>query len=85
MRTLVIILIGFLLWGISLFLRSFLNGSAKNATIAFAGVWFFIALFNMWIGITQAGYSVQEELPVFLIVFSPPVILAFLVLHFKRP
>lgn len=84
MRTLVIILIGFLLWGISLFLRQFFDWSAKNSTIAFAGIWFFIALFNMWIGITQAGYSIQEELPIFLVIFSPPVILAFLVLHFKR-
>ena len=30
----------------------------------------------MWIGITQAGYSFKEELPIFLLIRLPPVAVA---------
>ena len=32
----------------------------------------FAALVNMWIGVSRAGYSVAEELPIFLLIFALP-------------
>ena len=39
-------------------------------------LWFMLAAANMWIGITQAGYSFKEELPIFLLICLPPVAVA---------
>lgn len=38
----------------------------------FLAVWFAVAAINMWIGVTRAGYSVREELPIFLVIFLLP-------------
>jgi len=32
----------------------------------------------MWVGVAKAGYSVTEELPIFLLIFSVPAALAIL-------
>lgn len=37
------------------------------------------AAFNMWIGVHQGGYSVTEELPIFLGIFALPTMIAALV------
>lgn len=79
MRTLIIILGGLALWGASLGLARLLAASTKTATIAFAVLWFLVAAGNMWIGISQAGYTFKEELPIFLLIFLLPVAVAVLV------
>ena len=79
MRTLIIILCGLALWGASIGVARLLAGSAKTATIAFVVLWFVIAATNMWIGIYQAGYTFKEELPIFLLIFLLPVVVAILV------
>jgi hypothetical protein len=33
----------------------------------FIAIWFVAAAANMWIGVSQAGYSFQEELLIFLL------------------
>jgi hypothetical protein len=33
----------------------------------------------MWMGVSRAGYSVAEELPMFLLVFAVPAAVALLV------
>ena len=30
------------------------------------------ALLNLWIGVSRAGYTVLEELPIFLLIFAVP-------------
>ena len=50
-----------------------------HATRVFAVIWFLIAAGNMWIGLTQAGYSFKEELPIFLLIFLLPVATAIFV------
>lgn len=40
---------------------------------------FVAAAANMWIGVSQAGYSCREELPVFLLIFSLPSAVAIFV------
>lgn len=42
----------------------------------FIPVWLVIALVNMWVGVTKAGYSVKDELPILLIVFAIPALIA---------
>jgi hypothetical protein len=83
MRTLIFILGGFVLWGICLgvakIVASALGATMTAATIAFVAIWFVAAATNMWIGVSQAGYSFQEELPIFLLIFSVPVAVALFV------
>jgi hypothetical protein len=82
MRTVIIILGGVVLWAVCIGLaRAFAHSASGyfNATIAFLVLWLAAATLNMWIGVTQAGYSVQEEFPIFLLIFSLPAIVAVLV------
>jgi len=80
MRTGIIILAGFALWAICLGLAKWLVGwtsaSTTMATAAFITVWFIAAAVNMWMGVTRAGYAFREELPIFLLIFLVPSIVA---------
>lgn len=49
------------------------------AAKVFVPVWLVIALVNMWIGVTRAGYTVMQELPILLIVFAAPAAIAVIV------
>lgn len=53
--------------------------SFATAAKLFMPVWLAIALVNMWVGVTKAGYSVREELPILAVVFVVPAALALLV------
>ncbi|MBX3279887.1 MAG: hypothetical protein KF868_17940 [Acidobacteria bacterium] len=83
MRTLIIILGGFALWGASLGIARLISGSPASSTwpptVVFTVLWFVLAGANMWVGISQAGYSFREELPIFLLIFLLPVAVAILV------
>jgi len=83
MRTVIIILGGFVLWGVCLGVVKLLaktdTSSMTVATVAFIAVWFLAAASNMWIGVSQAGYSFQEELPIFLLIFLLPAAVAVIV------
>ena len=83
MRTVMIIAGGFLLWGASLGVARLLGGSSAlstwTATVVFAVLWFALAAANMWVGVSQAGYSFREELPIFLLIFLLPVAVAVFV------
>jgi len=82
-RTAIFILAGFALLALLLAIaRGFKPGIAGAAAIAvpcFIVLWGLIAGSNMWIGVSQAGYSVMEELPIFLIIFLLPTAAALLV------
>lgn len=41
-------------------------------------VWLICTAVNMWIGVTQAGYSVMEELPILILTFGVPALAAVL-------
>ena len=64
----VFVLFGWL-WGASS------AGMALAAKI-FLPAWLLVACTNMWVGIYHAGYSVQEELPILLIVVAVPAVAA---------
>lgn len=44
----------------------------------FVPVWAGVALVNMWVGVTRAGYSVAQEAPILVVVFGVPAALALL-------
>ncbi|HET7031960.1 MAG TPA: hypothetical protein VFJ48_02470 [Casimicrobiaceae bacterium] len=82
MRTAVIILGGLVLLGLfALAGWRFGEGTRGLATasIGFVGIWLIIALANMWVGVTRAGYSVAEELPIFAVIFVVPAAVAAIV------
>jgi hypothetical protein len=75
-----IILGGFLIWGACLGIARLVSGtdalSMTRATAAFVALWFVAAAWNMWVGVSHAGYSFREELPIFLLIFLLPVVVA---------
>jgi hypothetical protein len=48
------------------------------ATVVYVALWFVIAGANMWVGVARAGYSVTEELPIFLVIFGLPAAVAII-------
>jgi MFS superfamily sulfate permease-like transporter len=76
MRTALFLVVGVLLLAAFLLLGRLFSanypGATVAATIAYIALWFVIAGANMWIGVAKAGYSVTEELPIFLLIFGLP-------------
>ena len=83
MRTAIIKAVGFVLWaaclGVAKLLASSNTSSMITATVAFVVIWFVAAAANMWMGVSQAGYSLREELPLCLLIFSWPSAVAICV------
>ena len=49
--------------------------SAPNWAVALGlSLWLMITATNMWIGVSKAGYSVADELPILLLLLSAPAI-----------
>jgi len=69
---------GFLLLGACL-LAGRLMKTMPIAALIFIPIWLGAAAINMWLGVSRAGYSVAEELPVFLLVFAIPAAVALFV------
>jgi hypothetical protein len=80
MRTVIIILGGLVLWAVCLGIAKLLANTSTSsmtiATAAFVAIWFVAAALNMWVGVSRAGYSFQEELPIFLLIFLLPALVA---------
>ena len=76
MRTIIIILSGLLLLGLCVLGARLIGGTGTGAMVTaaqvFIPVWLVAALLNMWVGVSRAGYSVTEELPIFLLIFAIP-------------
>lgn len=70
---------GAVLLGVFLLFGKLWGGDAAALAVAakaFIPVWLVVSLVNMWVGVTHAGYSVREELPILAIVFLVPAALA---------
>ncbi|HWO27395.1 MAG TPA: hypothetical protein VNO32_01210 [Candidatus Acidoferrum sp.] len=80
MRTPLFLLVGFLILAASMLLGKLFSSNFPGAT--YAATWTFIALWlvisgaNLWVGVAKAGYSLNEELPIFLLIFGVPAIVA---------
>lgn len=82
MRTALFLLAGFLLLAAFLVLAKLFSANYPAATTwataAFVVLWLVLAAPNMWVGVVKAGYSVAEELPILLLIFSVPAAVAIL-------
>jgi hypothetical protein len=76
MRTAIIIAAGLVLLAICVFAgRLFGRGGPETMVSGakiFIALWLLAALANLWLGVSRAGYSVAEELPIFLVIFAIP-------------
>ena len=83
MRTLLFMISGLLLVAAFLLLGKLFSShypdATRWATVAYVVVWFMVAGANLWVGVAKAGYSVGEELPIFLLIFGAPAAAAVLV------
>jgi hypothetical protein len=73
MRTPLFLLVGFLLG--KLFSSNY-PGATYAATWIFVAFWLVIAGANLWVGVAKAGYTLNEELPIFLLIFAVPTVVA---------
>jgi hypothetical protein len=83
MRTAIIIVGGFLLWAACVVAAKLVPGSTgaslTTATIVFVVIWFLAAAVNLWAGVSKAGYTFAEELPIFLLIFLLPAVVAVVI------
>ena len=82
MHTLKVIAAGICLLVLFLLVGRLLGGSNAaigRATYYFIAAWLVAAAINLAIGVIRAGYSVAQELPIFLIVFGAPAAFASVV------
>jgi hypothetical protein len=85
MHTLMVISAGICLLVLFLLVGRLLGGSNAalgRAAYYFIAAWLVAAAINLTLGVVSAGYSVAEELPIFLIVFGVPATLALVVKRF---
>ncbi|MNL14007.1 hypothetical protein D3C87_1349330 [compost metagenome] len=83
MHMLMVIAGGAVLLGVFLLFGKLWGSDAAALALAakaFIPLWLIIAIVNLWVGVSHAGYSVREELPILLIVFAVPAALAGLVI-----
>jgi len=52
---------------------------AGNRSEDLCRLWLVVALVNLWLGVSRAGYSLAEELPMFLVIFLIPAAAAVVV------
>ncbi|SEK03544.1 MULTISPECIES: hypothetical protein [unclassified Variovorax] len=80
MHTIMVMGGGFVLLAVFL-LAARLRGDGSALALASAAKWFIPAWFigaaiNMAVGVLTAGYSVADELPIFLLIFAVPAVVA---------
>jgi hypothetical protein len=87
MRTALIILGGLIAWGVFVAAAKASPNPSRalgTATIAFVVGWFVVAAINMYFGVARAGYAFRDELPIFLVIFLLPVIVAVVAQRWLR-
>ncbi|MBI2684995.1 MAG: hypothetical protein HYX27_01670 [Acidobacteria bacterium] len=79
MHTLLVIGGGFLLLGACLGIAKIAGGSAAmgKGALVFLPLWLIGAAINLMNGV-RAGYTIREELPVFVLIFAVPAAAAIL-------
>lgn len=82
MRTTIILAAGLLLFAaIAMFSKLFSNyypGATTWGLYIFLTLWLIATGFNMWVGVSKAGYSFSEELPIMLLLYSVPAVVAII-------
>lgn len=79
MHVVLVIVGGILLLGVFLLFGWLWGATAAGVALAaktFVPAWLAVALVNMWVGVSHAGYTVREEAPILVLVFAVPALLA---------
>lgn len=79
MHMLMVVMGGLVLLGVFLLFGQLWGGTAPalgTAAKVFIPVWLIVSVVNLWIGVSKAGYTVAQELPILLIVFAVPAVAA---------
>jgi hypothetical protein len=85
-HTIIVISSGLLLLGFMLLTGNWTSAGVAKAALLFIPVWLGLSLTNLWLGVTRAGYSIGEEMPIFLVVFAVPAALGLVAWwFFSRP
>lgn len=81
MHTIIVLAVGFGLLGLCALAGRFFGGTSGIAVgaLVFLPLWLIGAGINMYMGVTQAGYSVSDEAPMFVLVFGVPAAAALAV------
>lgn len=75
MRTVAFIVGGFFVFFLLLLTTQRSDKRAlARVSINFIGLWFVVAAGNLYYGVTYAGHSLSEELPIALAIFLPPAV-----------
>lgn len=88
MRTLIVIIGGIILWAVIIGLAKLFHDHASSSwkpIAIFAVIWLMITSWNIWVGITQAGYTFMEELPIFLLTYLLPLAVAVFIKYQSTP
>ncbi|PYE16187.1 hypothetical protein C7410_13034 [Paraburkholderia silvatlantica] len=83
MHMLLVIVGGLVLQGVFVLSGWLWGGNAAGMAMAakvFVPIWLIVAIVNLWIGVSHAGYGVREEFPILLVVFLVPAAFAALVI-----
>jgi len=74
MHTLMVVVGGLVLFGICVLMGRSFGGASGVATAAlvFLPLWLVAAGINMYVGVSRAGYTIAQEAPIFLLVFTVP-------------
>ncbi len=81
MHTLKVILAGLAVLAACMVSGYLLQGGAAlaPAALVFIPLWLLASAGNLWVGVKRAGYTVREEFPVLLAVFTVPAAIALAV------
>ena len=78
MRTALFLLAGGLLLAAALLLGRLFQAeftqAPRVARLVFVAAWAALTGFNLWVGVSRAGYSLAEEAPVFAVLFGLPTV-----------
>jgi hypothetical protein len=84
MHTVIVISSGLLFLGFMLLIGNWASIGVAKGALLFIPIWLALSLVNLWLGVSRAGYSVSEEIPIFLVVFAVPAALALIAWWFFR-
>jgi len=78
MHTILVIGGGLLLLATCLAIAHLTGGrrTAQQAAMVFLPLWLVGACINMYVGVSRAGYTVAQELPILVVVFAVPALVA---------
>jgi hypothetical protein len=82
MHMLLVIIGGAILLGVFVLFGKLWGGDAAGMALAakaFIPAWLVVSLVNLWVGVTRAGYTVAQELPILVVVFAVPAAIAIAV------